>query len=72
MHKIVDHMWINDGTFDIVSDHNLLVLESKLYGREEGMQRLRGESGGKVLTLPYQVPLPMGKGFGYEGCGLKH
>ncbi|MPC24153.1 hypothetical protein E2C01_017229 [Portunus trituberculatus] len=35
MHLIVDHMWIDeDGTIDIVSDHNILVLECKLYGRE--------------------------------------
>ena len=28
-------MWINeDGTIDIVSDHNILVLECKQYGRE--------------------------------------
>ena len=36
MHEIGDRMWIDeDGTFDIVLDHNMLVLECKLYGREE-------------------------------------
>ena len=35
MCEIVDRMRIDeDGTFDIVSDHNVLVLECKLYGRE--------------------------------------
>ena len=35
MREIVGRMWIDeDGTIDIVSDHNMLVLECKLYGRE--------------------------------------
>ncbi|MPC42103.1 hypothetical protein E2C01_035716 [Portunus trituberculatus] len=35
MCEILDHMWIDeDGMIDIVLDHNMLVLEYKLYGRE--------------------------------------
>ena len=46
MREIMDRMWIDeDGTIDIVSDHNMLVLECKLYGREGKLQTLRGESG---------------------------
>ncbi|MPC40258.1 hypothetical protein E2C01_033814 [Portunus trituberculatus] len=34
--EIVDHILIDeDGMIDIVSDHNILVLECKLSGREE-------------------------------------
>ena len=36
MREIVDRLWIDeDGTFDIVLNHNMLVLECNLYGREE-------------------------------------
>ena len=35
MREIVDRMWIDgDGMIDIVSDHNMLVLECKLDGRD--------------------------------------
>ena len=46
MREIVDRMWIDeDGMIDIVSDHNMLVLECKLYGREGRHAKVKRRKG---------------------------